>query len=93
MKKNVLTDKQIDTYCKKIGLDTYDWDEGGGFVHEAVIRVVEQAKRKVAEKIFERIEAKRLPFTRVTSDRKVCILLQVCDYESLRTEFLGKEHE
>jgi len=42
-------------YCIKAGLTNDDWDEGGGYIEEAVIRVLEE-KNKIIEHLKEACE-------------------------------------
>lgn len=41
-----MNDKELNAFCDKLGLTSADWDEGGGFVHEAVVRVVQKARQE-----------------------------------------------
>ena len=43
-KESVMSDEELDAFCGEVGLSNADWDEGGGFVHEAVVRVIKEAR-------------------------------------------------
>jgi len=55
IKETVLSGKQLDAFCKEVGLTSADWDEGGGFVHEAVVRVIQQARQDTARKVTKQL--------------------------------------
>lgn len=44
--------KRIDSLCSEAGLDNSDWDEGGGYVPEAVVRVMLNAEKAGAMKVI-----------------------------------------
>lgn len=52
-KDTVMSAEELDAFCEKAGLSNEDWDEGGGYVHEAVVRVIKEARQAGIKEVLE----------------------------------------
>ena len=53
MKAKVMSAKELDAFCEKAGLTNADWDEGGGYIHEAVVRVITEARLAERKEVID----------------------------------------
>lgn len=87
MNNTPMSGKELDAFCAKAGLSNEDWDEGGGFVHEAVVRVIRQAKGEGARGIFEEIGNHNLQVFVEEGNGYLTSLEKTNWYQSLKSEY------